>query len=144
MGQVSITLNDRTYRLVCGDGEEDRLVALAGYVKSKVEQLGAELGHVGDERLMLIAALTIADELFDARAAAAVEDAPAVATLVADTVPKDRAAAATEAATDENGEMISKLKTVAALMAAKQGNAAQAAVPPLPSLAAKLRRRDVR
>ena len=51
MGQVSITLNDRVYRLVCDDGEEDRLVELATYVKSKVTQLSAEVGRSGDERL---------------------------------------------------------------------------------------------
>ena len=69
MGQVSITLNDRVYRLVCDDGEEDRLVELATYVKDKVAHLTAELGHAGDERLLLMAALMIADELWDARAA---------------------------------------------------------------------------
>ena len=69
MGQVSVTINDRSYRLACGDGEEDRLVELATYVKSKIEQLTAEIGHAGDERLMLMAALMIADELWDAKAA---------------------------------------------------------------------------
>ena len=71
MGQVSIIINDRAYRLACGEGEEDRLVELATYVKSKVEQLTNEIGHAGDERLMLMAALMIADELWDARAATA-------------------------------------------------------------------------
>jgi cell division protein ZapA len=68
MGQVAITLNDRTYRLVCDDGEEDRLVDLAQIVKGKIDALRADVGHVGDERLMLMAALLIADELVEARA----------------------------------------------------------------------------
>lgn len=70
MGQVAIIINDRAYRLACDEGEEDRLVELATYVKAKVEQLTSEIGHAGDERLMLMAALMIADELWDARATA--------------------------------------------------------------------------
>ena len=68
MGQVSVTLNDRIYRLVCDDGEEDRLVDLATYVKAKVAHLTEDVGNAGQERLMLMAALIIADELWDARA----------------------------------------------------------------------------
>jgi cell division protein ZapA len=71
MGQVSITLNDRTYRLVCDDGEEDHLADLARMVKAKIETLRADVGHVGDERLMLMAALLIADDLVEARSVAA-------------------------------------------------------------------------
>jgi cell division protein ZapA len=69
MGQVAITLNDRTYRLVCDDGEEDHLADLAQIVKAKIEALRADVGHVGDERLMLMAALLIADDLVASRAA---------------------------------------------------------------------------
>jgi cell division protein ZapA len=67
MGQVQVTLNGRTYRLACGDGEEGRLHALAAHVRSKVDTLARELGQVGEERLFLMAALLVADELFEAR-----------------------------------------------------------------------------
>ncbi len=67
MGQVAITLNGRTYRLLCGAGEEQRLLALSGHLKSKVDALVAQFGQVGEDRLLLMAALLIADELFDAR-----------------------------------------------------------------------------
>lgn len=67
MGQVTVTLNGRSYRLRCGDGEEKRLLALSSHVKSKVDGLVAEFGQVGDDRLMLMAALLIADELWEAR-----------------------------------------------------------------------------
>jgi cell division protein ZapA len=69
MTQVSVTLNGRSYRLRCGDGEESRLVELASHVKAKVDKLLAEHGNVGDDRLILMAALMVADELWDARAA---------------------------------------------------------------------------
>jgi cell division protein ZapA len=67
MGQVTVTLNRRTYRLACGDGDEARLQDLSAYVKAKVETLAARFGQVGDDRLLLMAALLITDELFDAR-----------------------------------------------------------------------------
>jgi len=71
MGQVKINVNGRAYRFDCGDGEEARLQELAAYVKARIERLAQEFGRVGDERLMLMAALLISDELMDARAAAA-------------------------------------------------------------------------
>jgi cell division protein ZapA len=68
MGQVAINVNGRLYRFDCGEGEEQRLRELAAYVKGRIESLVKEYGKVGDERLMLTAALLIADELMDARA----------------------------------------------------------------------------
>ncbi len=68
MAEVVITFNHRTYRFACGEGEEERLRAIAAYLKTKLDALSAEHGQVGDERLVLMAALLIADELFDARA----------------------------------------------------------------------------
>ena len=37
MGQVSVTLNGRTYRLECGEGEEAHLIALSEYLASHME-----------------------------------------------------------------------------------------------------------
>lgn len=67
MGQVSITLNGRSYRLSCRDDEEERLGQLVEHLRAKVEQLTGEFGQIGNERLMLMSALLIADELFEAR-----------------------------------------------------------------------------
>ena len=68
MGQVSITLNGRTYRLRCGDGEEARLLELSAHLRDKIARLASDFGQVGDDRLMIMAALLITDELFEARA----------------------------------------------------------------------------
>jgi cell division protein ZapA len=73
MGQVSVTLNGRSYRLACGDGEEGRLLELASHVKARVDQLTLDFGQVGDGRLLLMAALLIADELWDTRKALEVQ-----------------------------------------------------------------------
>ena len=68
MGQVTITLNGRTYRLRCGEGEEARLIELADVVRDKLQTLIDQFGQAGDDRLLLMSALLIADELVDARA----------------------------------------------------------------------------
>lgn len=67
MGQASITLNGRVYRLNCADGEEARLRMLIGIVSEKLEGLAREFGQVGDDRLLMMAALMLADELVDAK-----------------------------------------------------------------------------
>jgi cell division protein ZapA len=67
MGQVAIQLNGRIYRFVCGDGDEPRIIALADYIRSKLTTLGHETTRAGDDRMLVMAALMLADELFDAR-----------------------------------------------------------------------------
>jgi cell division protein ZapA len=79
MGQVTLTLNGRSYRVGCGDGEEARLNELGDYVRQKVDDLTGEFGQVGEARLLLLAALLIADELFDTRAGKAPESSAAQA-----------------------------------------------------------------
>lgn len=68
MAHVAFSFNKRSYRFECGEDEAVRLEQLANYVKTKLDALMLEYGSVGDERLVLMAALTLADELFDARA----------------------------------------------------------------------------
>ena len=67
MGQVSVTLNGRTYRLECGEGEEAHLIALSEYLGSHVETMKHKIGQVGDDRLILMASLMVTDELWEAR-----------------------------------------------------------------------------
>jgi cell division protein ZapA len=67
MGQVSVTLNGRTYRLECGEGEEAQLIALAEYLGSHIETMKHKFGQVGDDRLILMASLMGTDELWEAR-----------------------------------------------------------------------------
>jgi cell division protein ZapA len=67
MGQIDVTLNGRAYRLECGDGEEAHLVELAEYLGTHVEAMRRKFGQVGDDRLILMASLVVADELWDLR-----------------------------------------------------------------------------
>jgi cell division protein ZapA len=65
VGEVAITVNGRTYRLACQPGGEERLRQIGDYVAGKLEDLIAQHGQIGNERLLLMAALIIADELLD-------------------------------------------------------------------------------
>lgn len=67
MAQVEVTVNGRVYKITCDNGQEGRLQQLAGYFDRHVVQLSRELGQIGDSRLMLLAALTVCDELFESR-----------------------------------------------------------------------------
>ncbi|MGC2410174.1 MAG: cell division protein ZapA [Methyloceanibacter sp.] len=67
MGQVSVTLNGRLYRLECGEGEEAHLIALSEYLGSHVESMKHKFGQVGDDRLILMASLMVTDELWEVR-----------------------------------------------------------------------------
>jgi cell division protein ZapA len=65
MGQVVVTINGRAFPLGCADGEEPRIRRLAQYVDSKVNEFVHIHGQVGEARLILLAAIVIADELSD-------------------------------------------------------------------------------
>jgi cell division protein ZapA len=66
MAVVDVVVNGRTYQVACDDGQEDHLVDLAGYVDKRVAELAKTMGQVGDARLILMAALLVADELSEA------------------------------------------------------------------------------
>lgn len=66
MGAVSVPVNGHSFTITCDDGQEARTRRLAQYVDAKVGQFVASVGQVGDAKLLLLAALVIADELADA------------------------------------------------------------------------------
>src|SRR2546430_15618746 len=65
MPLVNVTVNQRSYAIACDDGEEDHLRELAAHVDSKVGELLATVGQVGEQRLLLMATLLIADTHFE-------------------------------------------------------------------------------
>lgn len=69
MGQVVVKVNGRDFPLSCADGQEPRIRRLAQYVDAKVGEFTKGIGQVGEARLILLAALVIADELSDANEA---------------------------------------------------------------------------
>ena len=63
MSQVSVTINGRQFRMGCEDGQEDHLTNLARELDARIADLRGKFGEIGDSRLTVMAALTIADEL---------------------------------------------------------------------------------
>ena len=69
MSEVMVTVNGHPYKITCDDGQEPRIRRLAQYVDARVGEFAKSLGQVGEGRLLLLAALVIADELSDANEA---------------------------------------------------------------------------
>jgi cell division protein ZapA len=73
MGQVAVTVNGRPFKLACEDGQEPRIRRLAQYVDQRIAEFVKSIGQAGEARLLLLAAIAIADELSDANEALAEE-----------------------------------------------------------------------
>jgi cell division protein ZapA len=65
MSQVTVTINGRQFRMACEDGQESHLLRLAQDLDQRIERLRGTFGEIGDTRLTVMAALTVADELAD-------------------------------------------------------------------------------
>ncbi len=63
MAELDVTVNGRSYRVACDDGQEGHLRQLADYVDQRVMELVDAVGQVGAARLLVMASLLIADEL---------------------------------------------------------------------------------
>jgi len=87
MPEVSVQIANRNYELACGDGEEERVQELAAYVDEKVAELRRQLPGTPEVKLLVFAALILADESREARGIAkAAESAKASATDSAETL----------------------------------------------------------
>ena len=65
MAVAIVTIAGRAYRLGCDEGEEKRLEELAAKIDAKIESIRGNFGEIGDQRLVVMAALEIADEASD-------------------------------------------------------------------------------
>lgn len=65
MAQVNVTISGKTYRMACDDGQEDHLTDLANRLNRSIEQLRSRFGDIGDQRLTVMAAITLADQQAD-------------------------------------------------------------------------------
>jgi cell division protein ZapA len=67
MSQVNVTINGRQFRMACEDGEEARLSRLAEELDASIATLRTRFGEIGDTRLTVMAALTLADQLSETK-----------------------------------------------------------------------------
>jgi len=66
MGQVNVTISGKTYRMACDDGEEEHLETLGRQLGETIEMLRTQFGEIGDQRLTVMAAITLADRYSEA------------------------------------------------------------------------------
>jgi cell division protein ZapA len=66
MSEVNVTINGRQFRMACEDGQEAHLMNLARDLDSRIGGLRSKFGEIGDTRLTVMAAITVADELAEA------------------------------------------------------------------------------
>jgi len=67
MATVTVSINNRNHRMACDDGQEEHLTRLAKSFDQRISELRRDFGEIGDMRLTVMAALTIADELSESR-----------------------------------------------------------------------------
>lgn len=114
MGQVAVTIDGKSYRMACDDGQEDHLTSLAAMLDQRVQDMRKSFGEIGDMRLAVMAAITMADEVSELkRKVAEAEVAALQARAAADNADanqeaRDAESAAAVAALAERVERITK------------------------------------
>ena len=62
MAEVDITINKRSYRISCKDGEEERIKVLSTLINNQVQKLSEKIGQLGEARMILLASLVLLDK----------------------------------------------------------------------------------
>ena len=65
MAQVTLRINGYAYTVGCQDGEEAHLHAMAGEVERRIESVKAAAGQSGEARMLVMASLLMADDLYE-------------------------------------------------------------------------------
>jgi cell division protein ZapA len=68
MARVELRVGGRAYALACRDGDEPRLQALGQALDARAADLQRRLGQQTESELLFALAVTVADELEEARA----------------------------------------------------------------------------
>jgi cell division protein ZapA len=71
MAEVSITIANKQYSIACDDGQEQRVRDLADFIDGRVREIASMGAGTNDMHLLVLNSIMMADELFDARDAAA-------------------------------------------------------------------------
>ena len=120
MAQGTVTIGGRAYKLACNEGEEPHLEELARVVDAKFEAMHRSFGEIGDQRLIVMAALTVADELTEARGRVAALEADAERTVERDRQARRDAEIQAVAAAQAFGELSQRIEKMAAALSSAQ------------------------
>ena len=67
MANVNIKFNGKDYLLSCENGQEEHLEELSIHLNEKFNNLKNSLGNIGENKLLLITAVTVMDEYFETK-----------------------------------------------------------------------------
>jgi cell division protein ZapA len=121
MSQITVRINGRPYPVTCDNGKEERVLKLAEYLDTRVQQMAQQVGQVGDARLLVLASLLLADELadvYDELARLRPADAQSAKTLAAPAAPRAAAAAGSQLAL-ELDRLAQRVERIADTLAAR-------------------------
>ncbi|MCF8708313.1 cell division protein ZapA [Rhizorhapis sp. SPR117] len=76
MADISLNVGGRQYDITCRDGDEPRLEQLAEMIDAKVQDARHSIPGINEVRQLLFAALFLADELNDIKAAEETSERP--------------------------------------------------------------------
>lgn len=65
MSQVTVTIDGKSYRMACDEGQEDHLIDLAQRFDKYVGHLKGSFGEIGDLRLTVMAGIMVMDEMVE-------------------------------------------------------------------------------
>lgn len=116
MAQLSVNIGGRPYRLACNPGEEPHLEALAAVVDGKIAEMRGAFGEIGDQRLVVMAALTIADEVSELKRAAEARSIENDKALSEQRAAREAAEARAERLAHAIHEMSLRVETLAATL----------------------------
>jgi cell division protein ZapA len=118
MPQAFVNIGGRSYRLACNPGEEPHLESLAKFVDGKIDEMRTSFGEIGDQRITVMAALSIADELFEAKRKLDNHAGEASETLDQEKATRAAAEARAEALMAEVDEMAARVEAMTASLSA--------------------------
>jgi cell division protein ZapA len=122
MAQVNVTIAGRQFRLACEDGQEEHLQKLAQDIDERIVQLRGKFGEIGDTRLTVMAALTVADELAETTRRIRLLEEETAALQDARVVASDRAKAASSAVVNAFNSAAERLEGITRKLNATLGN----------------------
>ncbi len=67
MAQITLRINGFAYTIGCKDGEEKHLEAMGAEVSRRIDGVRAAAGPSGEARMLVMAALLMADDIFELR-----------------------------------------------------------------------------
>ena len=67
MANVSVKFNGKEFLLSCEDGQEEHLEELLIQINQKFNNLKNDLGHLGENKLLLITAVKVMDEYYETK-----------------------------------------------------------------------------